>query len=113
MASMVHDMDCVDANTITSKLHKVRNTIGSDIKTSQSNDSSSRSDGREGTGSDDEIDETRKVIEDILELQKALVELTLKNQNIVEEKHEIEEEVQVLQKYIDNMMRNSYCIVAS
>ena len=35
---------------------------------------------KEGTGSDDEIDETRKVIEDILELQKALVELTLKNQ---------------------------------
>ena len=64
-------------------------------------------------GGDDEIYETEKVIEDILELQKALVELTLKNQNIVEENHEIEEEIKVLQKYIDNMMRNSYCIVAS
>ena len=110
---MVQDMDGVDANTSTSKLYKVGNTIETDIITSQSNDSSSRSDGREDAGGDDEIYEAEKVIEDILELQKALVELTLKNQNIVEENHEIEEEIKVLQKYIDNMMRNSYCIVTS
>ena len=113
MTSIAQDMDGVDPDPPTSKIYEVANIIETDIITSQSSGSSSGDDGGDDVGDESEVDDTGKVIENILELQKALVELTQKNQNILEENHEIEEEVQVLQKYIDNMMRNSYSIVRS
>ena len=113
MTSIAQDMDGVGPDPPTSNIHEVTNILETDIIMSQSSGSSSGDDGRDDVGDETEVDEADKVIENILELQKALVELTQKNQNIQEENHEIEEEVQVLQKYIDNMMRNSYSIVTS
>ena len=58
-------------------------------------------------------DERETIIERILQLQSVFVDLSVKNQDILENNNNLKDEINILNTYINNMMRNAHAIILS
>ena len=58
-------------------------------------------------------EERENILQSILNLQSVLVDLSIKNQDILAYIDNLKEEIDILNKYINNMMKNTHAIIKS